>query len=449
MERDDGMASLRVVGGQVLRGVVEVSGSKNGALAVLPAPLLCHGVVRLHRVPDIADVHTMLRIIQTLGVVTRFDGETVEMDTTHLFPCPLPNGSVTEIRASIYLAGVLLARFGEVTIGLPGGCPLHRRVDFHLDAFRRMGAEVTFDGEIIRAVCPKGRLQGAVIELDPRWRSVGTTVNILLAASLAEGTTVIRNAAMEPEVVSCARYLKAMGAQIEGEGTTTVTIIGVSELHPADWIVIPDRIEAGTYLLAGAITQGEVTTIGVPEEWLRPVLQKLVEAGAQVTAEGERITVAMSQRPRPIAFVTEPFPGFPTDLQPPMGAFLSRGEGVSLIVETIHPDRLLYLKELAKLGAQVVLEEAANPKRLPCLAWLTGVESLQGAVVEAHDLRAGAALLLAGLVAEGETILRHAEKLWRGYAHFPEKFAALGASFTLDEPTGEQVTGYAVAEFGH
>lgn len=448
-ERDGFMACLRVAGGQKLCGVVEISGSKNGALAILPAPLLCRGTVRLYRVPDITDVHTMLQIIRTLGVTTEFDGETVEMDTAGLTPCPLPNGSVAQIRASIYLAGVLLARFGEVTIGLPGGCPLNRRVDFHLDAFRRMGAEISFDGEIIRAVCPKGRLQGAVIELDPRWRSVGTTVNVLLAASLAEGTTVIRNAAMEPEVVSCARYLKAMGAQIEGEGTRTITVIGVPELRPADWTVIPDRIEAGTYLLAGAITQGEVTCVGVSEAWLQPVLEKLVEAGAEVSVGNDRLTVKMRGRPRSITIVTEPFPGFPTDLQPPMGAFLSRCEGVSLLVETIHPDRLLYLKELAKLGAQVVLEEAANPKRLPCLAWLTGVETLRGAVVEAYDLRAGAALLLAALAAEGETVIQHAEKLWRGYAHFPDKFAALGASFTLEEAPEERVKRYAVAEFRH
>ncbi len=443
------MATLRVVGGRALQGAVEVSGSKNAALALLPAALLCRGSVTFHRVPDITDVHVLLSILQDLSVTVNFEREVVHIDTTQLTPCPLPNGSVAQIRASIYLAGVLLTRFGEVTIGLPGGCPLNRQVDFHLDAFRRMAAEVTLDGEIIRAVCTKGRLQGAVIMLDPRWRSVGTTVNILLAASLAEGTTVIKNAAMEPEVVSCARYLKKMGARISGEGTTTVVIEGVSELHPADWTVIPDRMEAGTLLLAGAVTGGKVTTVGVPKGWLKPFLQKMVEAGAEVETGDDRIAVTALRRPRAIAVMTEPFPGFPTDLQPPMGAFLARCDGVSLIVETIHRDRLLYLQELAKLGAKVVVEAAMNPQRLPCLAWLTGVERLCGGEVEAQDLRAGAALLLAGLGTEGETVIHRAEKIQRGYAHFTEKLTALGASVQMTEELMERVREHAVAEFGY
>lgn len=443
------MATLRVVGGRALQGAVEVSGSKNAALALLPAALLCRGSVTFHHVPDITDVHILLDIFRTLNVEVTFDGEVLCMDTTHLTPCPLPNGSVAQIRASIYLAGVLLTRFGEVTIGLPGGCPLNRQVDFHLDAFHRMGAEVTLDGEIIRAVCPKGRLKGAVIVLDPRWRSVGTTVNILLAASLADGTTVIKNAAMEPEVVACARYLKMMGAHIRGEGTTTVTIEGVSELHPADGTVIPDRMEAGTLLLAGAVTGGKVTSIGVPTEWLKSFLQKLVEAGAEVDAEDDRITVTAPHRPRAITLMTEPFPGFPTDLQPPMGAFLARCDGVSLIVETIHRDRLLYLQELAKLGAQVVVGTTISPRQLPCLAWLTGVERLRGSEVEAHDLRAGAALLLAGLGADGETVIRRAERIQRGYAHFAQKLTALGAAVQMTEELEERVSDHAVAELGY
>ena len=441
------MAILRVVGGRRLQGVVEVSGSKNAALALLPAALLCRGHVTFYRVPDIIDVHILLDILKDLNVAVAFENETVHLDTTQLTPKPLPNGSVAQIRASIYLAGVLLTQFGEVTIGLPGGCPLNRQVDFHLDAFQKMGAHVSLEGEIIRAVCPKGKLHGAVIELDPRWRSVGTTVNVMLAASLAEGVTVIKNAAMEPEVVACARYLKAMGAKISGEGTPTVKIEGVKKLSPADWTVIPDRMEAGTYLLAGAITNGTVSVVGVPTDWLRPFLQKLVEAGAEVEVEDDRVTVSMRGRPRPITVVTEPYPGFPTDLQPPMGAFLSRCEGVSLIVETIHRDRLLYFEELRKLGARAKIEVADNPKRLPCLAWVEGIPKFQSGVVTAPDLRAGASLLLAGLSAEGETTIHNAEKIQRGYASVVEKLSSLGADVSMLEE--ETVRAHAGAKFGY
>ncbi len=443
------MATLRVVGRRRLQGTVEVSGSKNAALALLPAALLCRGYVNFYRVPDIIDVHILLDILKTLNVGVLFENETVHLDTTHLTPCPLPNGSVAQIRASIYLAGVLLTQFGEVTIGLPGGCPLSRQVDFHLDAFQKMGAHVSLEGEIIKATCPKGKLHGAVIELDPRWRSVGTTVNIMLAASLAEGVTVIKNAAMEPEVVTCARYLKAMGAKISGEGTPIVKIEGVKQLSPADWTVIPDRMEAGTFLLAGAITNGEVTVVGVPTEWLKPFLQKLVEAGAEVEIDDDRITAAMNGRPRPITIVTEPFPGFPTDLQPPMGAFLARCDGVSLIVETIHRDRLLYWDELEKLGAKARVEVADNPKHLPCLAWVFGVPELHRNEVVAPDLRAGAALLLAGLSADGETIIHQAEKIQRGYAHIVEKLSSLGAEVDMLMEETAQVSSHVGTKFGY
>lgn len=450
MECDELMATLRVVGGRRLKGVVKVSGSKNAALALLPASLLCRGCVTFYCVPDILDVHILLGIIETLDVKVNFENETVQIDTTQLTPRPLPNGSVAQIRASIYLAGALLTQFGEVTIGLPGGCPLNRQVDFHLDAFRKMGAKVWLEGEIIRAVCTKGKLHGAVIELDPRWRSVGTTVNVMLAASLAEGVTIIKNAAMEPEVVACARYLKAMGARISGEGTSIVKIEGVKELSPADWTVIPDRMEAGTYLLAGAITNGEVTTVEVPSEWLRPFLQKLGEAGANVEVEEDgRITVSMRGLPRPITVVTEPFPGFPTDLQPPMGAFLSRCSGTSLIVETIHRDRLLYWEELEKLGARAKIEVANNPQGLPNLAWIYGVPELKGGEVTAPDLRAGAALLLAGLSADGETLIHKAEKIQRGYAHIIEKLSSLGAEVYLSKEEQEQVSGHVGTKPGY
>ncbi|MCS7265416.1 MAG: UDP-N-acetylglucosamine 1-carboxyvinyltransferase [Armatimonadetes bacterium] len=425
------MTTLRVVGGRRLQGFVEVSGSKNAALALLPAALLCRGQVTLYRVPEIIDVQILLDIIKALNVDVIFENETVYLDTKQLAPKPLPNGSVAQIRASIYLAGVLLTQFGEVTIGLPGGCPLSRQVDFHLDAFQKMGAVVSLEGEIIKAFCPKGKLHGAFIELDPRWRSVGTTVNIMLSASLAEGVTVIKNAAMEPEVVTCARYLKAMGAKISGEGTPIVKIEGVKKLSPADWTVIPDRMEAGTYLIAGAITKGKVSVIGVPADWLRPFLQKLIEAGADVEADDDRISVSMDRNPRAITVVTEPYPGFPTDLQPPMGAFLAKCEGVSLIVETIHRDRLLYFEELSKLGARAKIEVADNPKRLPCLAWVEGIHNFQSATVTALDLRAGAALLLASLSADGETIIQNAEKIQRGYAHFVEKLSSLGADVNI------------------
>ncbi|MCS7223866.1 MAG: UDP-N-acetylglucosamine 1-carboxyvinyltransferase [Armatimonadetes bacterium] len=428
------MAVMRVAGGQVLRGCLEIGGSKNGALALLPVALLAPGTYTFDGVPDVTDIHILLDLFRRLEVKAQLASGTVQLDTTQLVNKPLPDGKVSRIRASIYLAGVLLARFGEVTIGLPGGCPLSRKVDFHMAAFEKMGAQVQCEGEILRAFCPSGRLQGTVLELDPRWRSVGTTVNILLAASLAEGTTIIRNAAMDPEVVACAQHLKAMGARITGEGTTTVAIEGVRNLRPIDGRVIPDRLVAGSYLAMAAATNGSITVTGVPPDWLSPFLSKLQEAGVRLKVGSYDITVEEGKgRPKPVALMTEPFPGFPTDLQPLMSAVLSRCDGISLIVETIHRDRLLYAEELNKMGARILTETAANPNGLPSIAWISGVPALRGAVVEATDLRAGAALLTAALAAEGETWIRNGEKILRGYEKIVDALKSLGANLEMTE----------------
>ncbi len=429
------MAVLRVAGEQVLRGEVEVGGSKNGALALLPVALLTDGPCTFRRVPDVTDIHILLNLFRTLDVKAVFDSGTVSLDASPLTNRPLPDGKVSQIRASIYLAGVLLTRFGEVTIGLPGGCPLSRKVDFHLAAFERMGAQVRSDGEVLRAACPKGRLQGATVELDPRWRSVGTTVNTLLAASLAEGTTVIKNAAMDPEVVACAHHLKKMGADIEGEGTTTIIVRGVRHLRPVDGEVIADRLVAGSYLAMGCATQGSVKVVGVPHQWLSPFLSKLAEAGASVEAGGNWIRAEMKERPRPIALMTAPYPGFPTDLQPLAAGFLVRCQGVSLIVETIHRDRLLYASEINKLGGKMISEASDNPDGLPVLSWIAGVPRLTGTIVDAVDLRAGAALIAAALQARGETLIVNGEKIMRGYEKILEILRSLGAYVEMwDEP---------------
>lgn len=416
-----------------MRGEVVLSGSKNAALAVLPAALLCEGECVIHNVPNITDIQVMLELMRSAGARCRFEDGTVIVDASNLFVTTLPEDLVRSIRASIYMLGALLPRVKSFHMARPGGCNLNRRVNFHIDALSRMGAtmEVDQSEEWVHAYCKDGKLHGTEIELDPRWRSVGTTVNIMLAATLADGVTVIRNAAREPEVVNCARFLKAMGAKIDGEGTSTITIEGVRRLHGCEFSVINDRIEAGTFLVAGAITKGQVAVGPIQSEWLAPAIEKLWQAGIEVEMKGDWLRVKCDRRPCGVSLTTEPYPGFPTDLQPPFVSLLSVAEGKSVVTETIHEGRLRYCSELIRMGAQIEVKEPEvshdGELRLPSVAIIEGVESLHGAEVHACDLRAGAALLLAGLVADGETVIHNAEVVERGYERFVEKLNSLGA----------------------
>jgi UDP-N-acetylglucosamine 1-carboxyvinyltransferase len=429
------MIQICVEGGQRLSGEVELSGSKNAALAVLPAALLCNDECVIHNVPDIADTHTILELMRSAGAKCKFENGTVFVDARQLSNPHLPEEHVRSIRASIYMLGVLLPRLGEVWMARPGGCNLNRRVNFHIDALMRMGAIMDVDPseEWLHAYCRDGMLHGAEIELDPRWRSVGTTVNVMLASVLAEGVTVIQNAAKEPEVVCCANFLKAMGARIEGEGTSRIVIEGVKELHGCEFSIINDRIEAGTFLIAGAITGGDVSVGPIPSSWLSPVLEKLRQAGVEVRVDDEWVNVRCPNRPKGVSVTTEPYPGFPTDLQPPFVSLLSIAEGKSIVTETIHEGRLRYCSELIRMGARIEVRELSteNGFHLPSVAIIEGVEKLYGTDVRACDLRAGAALVLAGLVAEGETCIHNAEVVNRGYERFCEKLNSLGARVTV------------------
>ncbi len=414
------MSKIIVEGGERLRGEVQAGGSKNGSLPLLAAALMIPGETILENVPHIDDVCTMLEMLQALGAKCEWVNHGVlRIDATHVNSTVAPYDLVRRMRGSFYVAGALLGRFGEAEVPLPGGCVIGSRpVDFHLAGFKALGAEIKEEHGVMHGKA--SRLRGARIFLDPRYRSVGATINIMLAATLAEGTTIIENASREPEVVSCQEFLSRCGAKIQGIGAATVVIKGVRELHPATFRAIPDRMEAGTYLLAGALTRGDVTVTHVRPDHMHAVLEKLSEAGFVVHNYGDALRIAGGRRPKAIDITTAPYPGFPTDLQPNFGVLAAVADGTSVIEETIFESRFNYADELARMGANVRVVGRA--------AIIKGVEKLYGAPVEATDIRAGSALVLAGLIAEGQTEIDGAEFLDRGYEALVPKLASLGAN---------------------
>lgn len=377
------------------------------------------GETILENVPLIDDVSTMLEMLGALGADWEWIGPgQLRIDATDVTETVAPYDLVRRMRGSFYVAGALLARFREAEVPLPGGCVIGSRpVDFHLAGFRALGARISEEHGLMRAEAP--RLAGARVFLDPRYRSVGATINIMLAASLAEGTTIVENASREPEVVSCQEFLSRCGARIRGIGAATVVIEGVRELHSTRYTAIPDRMEAGTYLLAGALTGGNVTVTSVRPDHMHAVVEKLQEAGYVVHNYGDALRLAGGGRPRSIDITTAPYPGFPTDLQPNFGVLAAVAEGTSVIEETIFESRFNYADELARMGANIRVVGRA--------AILRGVEKLLGAPVEATDIRAGSALALAGLIAEGQTEIEGAEFLDRGYENVVDKLSSLGA----------------------
>jgi len=412
------VARLLIEGGHRLCGEVEISGAKNAALPIMVAAALAEGESVLERVPPTTDTLIMARILRELGVTVAFLPEgACAIDGTRLRHHRAPYSLVRRMRASFYVAGLLLARLGRAQVPLPGGCALGSRpVDFHMRGFERLGARVTVEHGYMVAHTG-GRLQGRPIYVERA--SLGTTVNLMLAAVLAEGTTVLENAAREPEVSDLATFLNRMGALVEGAGTDQIRITGVDRLRPARHRIIPDRVEAGTFLLAAAITQGEVVLHGVNPDHLRAPLRKLEEAGAQVTAEGpHQLRLVMEGRPQALEIETAPYPGFPTDLQQPFVSLLSLARGTSVIRETIF-DRFRYVDELRRMGARIRVEGQQ--------ALVEGVERLTGAPVEATDLRGGAALILAGLAAQGVTEVQGMEHVDRGYHRLEAKLNRLGA----------------------
>lgn len=407
---------LLIRGRQSRTGRVVVSGAKNSAVAVLPAALLAEGTTVLQNVPDIADVAVQREILASLGVDVS-DGD--EHGEVHLavgeVHSEVPYGLAKQLRGSSLLLGPLVARLGEARVPLPGGCAIGSRpVDLHLKALRELGAEVDIEhGQIVARA---RRLIGTEVYLD--FPSVGATENLMMAATAAKGTTVIYNAAKEPEVVDLANFLNAMGARVVGAGTDTIKIEGGRDLHAVTYSIIPDRIEAGTYLLMGLAGGGSVTIENVIPTHLEALLAKLEEAGVELMEGGDYITAHLAGRPKPLQVKTLPYPGFPTDLQPQLSAFLLLADGTSVVSERIFEDRFGHVDELKRLGGKVETDGRT--------AVIEGVESLTGAPVTARDLRMGAALIVAGVAAQGETLIDGVEHILRGHERLEDKLRQLG-----------------------
>ena len=411
------MDPIIVRGGRRLSGEVRVAGAKNSALKLIAAALLAPGQTRIDNVPDISDVATMAEVVSGLGVEVRREDNTITVDATNLVSHEAPYELVARMRASIAVLGPLVARLGRARVAMPGGCNIgSRKVDMHIAGLGALGVEFEFEHGYIDATAPDG-LHGAEVTLE--FPSVGATENLLMAAALADGTTVIENAAREPEIADLAAMLVSMGASISGAGTSIITVEGVDALSPATHSVVGDRIEAGTFLVAAALTGGPVTVSGVDPAHLDMVLVKLEQAGCVITTGPDSITLQRTGPLHATDVQTLPYPGFPTDMQPQFMVLMSRAEGGCVITENVFENRFMFADELVRMGADVRIEGHH--------ALVKGVDTLSGAPVRCTDLRAGAALVLAGLVAEDETEVTDTFHIERGYECFVEKLTALGA----------------------
>ena len=414
------MARYEIKGGKPLEGSVTISGAKNAVVAILPAALLVKGTCRIENVPDISDVRIMLSILEDMGAkIQKEDGGTVIIDCTDV-TSTCPNAElVRKMRASYYLMGALLGRFGKAHVALPGGCNFASRpIDQHIKGFMALGAEVEETEEYVDMVPGTDGLHGERVSLD--MASVGATVNIMIAATLLPGQTVIENAAKEPHIVDLANFLNTMGAHISGAGTDTVKIRGVQELKGGTYAIIPDQIEAGTYLAAAAATGGNVLVCNVIPKHMECITSKLRDMGATIINYDDAIRIVAPQRLRRATVKTRPYPGFPTDMQAQICVCMTIASGVSRLTESVYETRFFgYCTELESMGAEIVI----NGKT----ASVSGKEGLHGATVRARDLRAGAALVIAGLAAEGTTYVENIHYVERGYENLVEKFSALGA----------------------
>jgi len=416
------MQKLAIQGGNRLNGEVRISGAKNAALPILCAGLLTPDLLRLDNVPELNDVATMCKLLQQMGMLIEIDDGQIVLSAASIVKPEAPYDMVKTMRAAILVLGPLVARFGEARVSLPGGCAIGSRpVDLHIKGLQAMGAEIHIAHGYIHAQVPRGsgdgRLKGARICFD--LVSVTGTENLMMAATLADGVTVLENAAREPEVVDLANCLIAMGAKISGAGSDTITIQGVKALHGASHRVMPDRIESGTFLVAAAATGGRITLTGARADILDSVLDKLREAGARVDVSGDRITLEMQRRPTAVNLRTAPYPAFPTDMQAQFMALNTIAEGSAIVVETIFENRFMHVQELRRLGAQIDVEGNT--------AIIKGCAQLEGATIMATDLRASACLVIAGMVAQGETVVDRIYHLDRGYEHIEAKLSALGA----------------------
>ena len=413
------MTQYIIQGGKPLSGVVTISGAKNAAVAILPATLLVSGVCRIENVPDISDVRLLLEILSDMGAgIRRLSPNTLEIDSTHVRDSEASVALVRRIRASYYLIGAQLGRFGHARVALPGGCNFGARpIDQHIKGFEALGAEVELQNGYVCASAPENGLTGGRINLDVV--SVGATMNIMIGAALANGTTIIENAAKEPHIVDLANFLNAMGARISGAGTDVIKIRGVKALRGGFYSIIPDQIEAGTYMAAAAAVGGDVLIQNVIPKHMDTISAKLREMGVRVTEYDDAIHIQRTGKLRRANVKTLPYPGFPTDMQPQFAAALCLAGGMSTITEGIYDNRFKYLTELRKMGAQVQVDGRT--------ALIEGVDKLCGAPVAACDLRAGAAMVIAGLSAEGTTEVEDVHYIERGYENIVEKLQALGA----------------------
>ena len=413
------MEAIKIVGGKRLYGEVDICGAKNAVVGLLPAVLLAEdGVCRIDNVLNISDVSMMIEILKSLGATVKtVKRNAIEIDARHIITDVVPHDTAKNLRASYYFIGALLGRFGSAKVALPGGCDFGvRPIDQHIKSFESLGATVNIENGMVNAKAEK--LSGTFIYMDVV--SVGATINAMLASVKANGITTIENAAKEPHIVDVANFLNSMGADIRGAGTTTIKIHGVEKLHGCSYSVIPDQIEAGTYMVAVAATGGDVLIKNVIPKHLESITAKLIECGVEVTEYDDSIRV---KRDKPISscnITTMPHPGFPTDMQPQFVAMLAGANGISIISESVWDNRFKYVDQLIKMGAKI---EVKNGN----IAVITGVERLTGSPVGATDLRAGAALVIAGLCAEGETLVEKINYIERGYERIVDKFKALGA----------------------
>ena len=418
------METLIINGGKALKGSVEINGAKNAAVAILPSAVLASkGKCVIDNIPDIEDVHCLERILSGLGcAVNKLNSNTLEIDATDINTVNACSEDVRRMRASYYFIGALLARYKKAKVELPGGCPIGvRPIDQHIKGFEALGAKVTIEHGAVSVEAEE--LKAANIFFDVI--SVGATINVMIFATMAEGTTILENVAKEPHVVDVANFLNSMGADIKGAGTDVIRIKGVTELVGCNYSVIPDQIEAGTFMIAAAATKGDVTITNVITKHLESISAKLIEMGAIVEEGDDSIRVTVDKELKGVNVKTAPYPGFPTDVQQPMSALLSITKGRSLITESIWENRHKHTDELKKMGAVIKVEGRT--------AIIDGVPQLEGARVKATDLRAGAAMVIAGLVAKGETEIIDIEHIDRGYPHIENKFRSLGASIRREE----------------
>ena len=424
------MTKYIVQGGKPLFGEVEISGAKNAAVAIIPAALLVDGVCRIENIPQISDVTMSLKILEQLGAGIRsINPHTVEIDCTHIHTTRTSYELSRKIRASYYLIGALLGRFGQAEVAMPGGCNFGgvRPIDQHVKGFTALGAKVVVEGGFIHASAKAGHLKGANIYLDVV--SVGATMNIMMAAVMAEGNTVIENAAKEPHIVDLANFLNSMGANIRGAGTDTIKIRGVERLTGGSYAIIPDQIEAGTYMAAVAAAGGQVLVKNIIPKHMDCITAKLVEMGGEVEEKEDTLLVRRTERLQKANIKTLPYPGFPTDMQPQITACLSLAEGTSLVTEGVWSSRYRYVDELKRMGANIQVDDKT--------AVVEGVDHLTGAPIQAYDLRAGAALVIAALAAHGQSEISNVQYIERGYEDIVSKLRAIGADIRAVEESEE------------